>query len=207
MESDKHATTPPNFLQCILTTISSRSRSVSGCGCLCGSGAACDNWWVGGPLTITPTHCCHLTWNTSVGSRWQSSSYVRCKAIGRPWMWVFAGYVQWCRIRYGTSAPMLVHVQNLRYQVQCFFLLSMLILTAYQMLHTFNTIRHPCTSRTWHLTGQARTDHERWLCVQAHFEQQEIVLIYCSAWSMYFCGSKSSGFIRRTVENLLVLQV
>ena len=30
---------------------------------------------------------------------------------------------------------------------------------------------------------------------------------YSLLWSMYFCGSKISGFIRRTVESLFALQV
>jgi len=62
-------------------TGSSRNRSLSGhrclcrclckclckclCECLCerwcGSGAAGDTSWVGGPLTNPPTHCCHLS--------------------------------------------------------------------------------------------------------------------------------------------------
>ena len=46
------------------------------------------------------------------------------------------------------------------------------------------------------LTDQART--ERWLfyslSVQAHFEQQEIILIHCSG-ACIFCGTKISGFI------------
>ena len=31
------------------------------CECWCWSGAAGDTSWVRGPLTITPTHCCHLS--------------------------------------------------------------------------------------------------------------------------------------------------
>ena len=31
------------------------------CGSRCGSGATGDTCWVRGPLTITPTHCCHLS--------------------------------------------------------------------------------------------------------------------------------------------------
>ena len=61
------------------------------------------------------------------------------------------------------------------------------------MLHTFNTIHHPHPEHDT-FVGSART--ERWLFylffslfVQAHFEQQEIVLIQCSGVCI-FVGAK-----------------
>ena len=53
----------------LILTRSSGSRSLSGycclweslCGCLCRYITAGDTSWVGGPLAIPPTHCCHLS--------------------------------------------------------------------------------------------------------------------------------------------------
>ena len=50
------------------------------------------------------------------------------------------------------------------------------------------------------LTGQARTERCYVptffsVCVQAHFEQQEIVLFHCSG-VCNFCGGKISDFVR-----------
>ena len=66
--------TPVLHTKVFILTWSSRSRSGYWClweylwECLCNtrcwSGAAGDTSWVGCPLAITPTHCCHLSlWN------------------------------------------------------------------------------------------------------------------------------------------------
>ena len=92
---------------------------------------------------------------------------------------------------------MKVHVQNLRYQVQCFCLLleshidsKCFILSIPFIIHIQNMTL---------LTGQARTEKCSVfccffliffsVCVQAHFEQQQIVLVHCSGVCI-FVGAK-----------------
>ena len=63
------------------------------------------------------------------------------------------------------------------------------------------------------LTGQARTESCSVLfcfvlfsvCVQAHFEQRTLFLF--TALEYEFLWEQISGFIRRTIESLFVLQV
>ena len=79
---------------------------------------------------------------------------------------------------------MKVHVQNLRYQVQCFcHLLFKSYIDSLQLFRQFTKCSIPFITHIQNmtlLTGQTRTENFSFsLCVQAHFEQQEFVIIHC----------------------------
>ena len=106
---------------------------------------------------------------------------------------------------------MKVHAQNLRYQVQCFcHLLFKSYIDSLQLFRQFTKCSIPFITHIQNmtlLTGQTRTENFFFftLCSSSFWTTR--VCYYSLLWSMYFCGSKICGFIRRTVESLFVLQI